>query len=236
MEGFTYTNIFETKGIEYLVIISFFAVLIPVWAFFNRKPKPALKSQKANGFISAGSLQIPQGIFFSRYHTWAHLEKDGQAKVGLDDLLLHITGEVLVTHFKSVGEVIDKGEIMAQIHYNGNSLEVASPVSGKICSTNEQLSREPGLVKDDPYQHGWIYSLKPLNWKADTDSCFLAEDATVWAKNELERFKDFLAVSTSKTMSGTPVLILQDGGELMENALVHFSQEIWQEFQKTFLC
>jgi hypothetical protein len=46
MEGFTYTNIFETKGIEYLVIISFFAVLVPLWMFFNRKTKHEVAHQK----------------------------------------------------------------------------------------------------------------------------------------------------------------------------------------------
>ncbi len=235
MEGFTYTNIFETKGIEYLVIISFFAILVPVWAFFSRKPKPAFKVQKANGFISASSFQIPQGIFFSKYHTWAHLEKDGEAKVGLDDMLLHLTGEVSLIHFKSPGEIVGKGELMARIHYNGNSLEVASPVSGEICSINTLLSKEPALVKDDPYHHGWIYSLRPLNWKADIDSCFLAEDATVWAKDELVRFKDFLAVSASKTMPEPSVMVMQDGGEIMEKALAHFPQEVWKEFQKKFL-
>ena len=109
MEGFTYTNIFETKGIEYLVIISFFAVLVPVWMFFNRKTKPVLELQKVKGFISANSLRIPQGVFFSKYHTWAHLEKNGEAYVGFDDLLVHITGDVKLTQFKNPGEHIKKG-------------------------------------------------------------------------------------------------------------------------------
>ncbi len=33
MEGFTYTNIFETKGIEYIIIICFFLILIPFWIY-----------------------------------------------------------------------------------------------------------------------------------------------------------------------------------------------------------
>lgn len=37
MDGFTYTNIFETKGIEYLMIIVFMLILIPFWITLNRK-------------------------------------------------------------------------------------------------------------------------------------------------------------------------------------------------------
>lgn len=235
MEGFTYTNIFETKGIEYLIIIAFFAVLIPFWTFLNKKKHPELKVQMANVARVADLLSIPQGIYFSRYHTWAHLEKNGEAKVGLDDFLLHLTGEVSVNQFKMAGEAIEKGERLARIHYNGNSLEVVSPVSGEICSTNELLSKSPGLVKEDPYHHGWICSVKPANWKDDTDSCFLAEDATSWAREELERVKDFLAVSTSRVACEPSALVMQDGGEIMEKALTRFPQEVWHDFQENFL-
>ena len=37
MEQFTYNNIFETKGIEYLLIIGFFLVLIPFWLILNKR-------------------------------------------------------------------------------------------------------------------------------------------------------------------------------------------------------
>ena len=39
MEGFSYNNIFETKGIEYLAIIAFFVLLIPFWILLNRQAK-----------------------------------------------------------------------------------------------------------------------------------------------------------------------------------------------------
>ena len=37
MDGFTYHDIFETKGLEYLAIIAFFLLLIPFWIILNRK-------------------------------------------------------------------------------------------------------------------------------------------------------------------------------------------------------
>jgi glycine cleavage system H protein len=35
MEGFTYVDIFATKGIEYLLVIGFLLVLIRLWKFLN---------------------------------------------------------------------------------------------------------------------------------------------------------------------------------------------------------
>lgn len=35
MEGFTYVDIFATKGIEYLLVIVFLLVLIRLWKFLQ---------------------------------------------------------------------------------------------------------------------------------------------------------------------------------------------------------
>ncbi len=235
MEGFSYTNIFETKGIEYLTIIAFFAILVPFWMLITRKTKSRELVSSVKGFISASSIRIPQGIFFSRFHTWAHLEKTGEARVGLDDLLVHLTGDIKVIPYKTPGDQIEKGELLARIAYNGNSLNVLSPISGKIEESNAELETNPDALKSDPYQLGWIYSIKPTNWKVDTDLCYLAEDATTWAVQELERFKDFLAVSASKMMPQPVGFVMQDGGEIVEKPLANFPQEVWEEFQKNFL-
>ena len=94
MDSFTYHNIFETKGLEYLAIVVFFAILIPFWIVLNRQVKVTKQLQKKLGTLTANALRIPQGILFNRNHTWAHLDSKGVAKVGMDDLLLHLTGEV----------------------------------------------------------------------------------------------------------------------------------------------
>ena len=183
MEGFTYTNIFETKALEYLIVVFFFALLVPFWMLINKKRNKIAGLSAVSMEFAVESQKLPHGIYFSRFHTWAYLKKNGVAKVGMSDLLVHLTGEVQITSFMSPGQEIIKGETLAQLHFNGKSLRLASPVSGIICQVNKLLSESPELIKDDPYQHGWIYSLKPTNWKMDASACFLAEDADAWAKS-----------------------------------------------------
>ena len=36
MDGFTYVNIFDTKGIEYLLVITFLVVLVSFWRYMSR--------------------------------------------------------------------------------------------------------------------------------------------------------------------------------------------------------
>jgi glycine cleavage system H protein len=235
MDGFSYTNIFDTKGIEYLAVIAFLLLLIPFWLALNKQVIIKEHFRKAIGILSASILKIPQGIYFSRNHTWTYLEKTGIARVGMDDLLLHITGEVSVRQIKNQGEIINKGDILAEIDQNGKSLKIFSPISGNILIANHAINEHHELLNDDPYGKGWIYSIKPSNWAAETTSCFLAEEATAWLKKELERYKDFLSLNMRKYSPIDSPIILQDGGELSDNSLSGLSGELWQDFEKEFL-
>jgi glycine cleavage system H protein len=235
MEGFVYSNIFDTKGIEYIAILVFFALLIPFWLLLNKQVTMTKQIKKVLGILSINVLKIPQGLFYHKNHTWTHLERSGAATVGLDDLLLHLTGKVNFNHLKNPGEVIHKGDLLTEIDQNGKLLRIYSPISGKISITNPKHSKRPGLLNDDPCGDGWIYKIKPTNWIAETKSCYLAEEATNWSKNELERFKDFITSSLDKNATDPSFTILQDGGELCDHVLSELPNEIWQDFQKEFL-
>jgi len=235
MDGYSYYNIFDTKGVEYLAIIAFLLLLIPFWLALNKNVVIREQIRKAMGVLTAAILKVPQGIFYSRNHTWAYLEKSGIAKIGLDDLLLHITGEVRIIHLKNPGDIVNKGDLLAEIDHNGKSLSVFSPISGTILNSNSLLNSNNELLNRDPYGKGWIYDVQPTNWVKEISSLYLAGEATAWIKKELERYKDFLAINVQKYSPGSSMIMLQDGGELIENSLSDMPDELWKDFQKEFL-
>nr|NQU91079.1 hypothetical protein [Bacteroidota bacterium] len=235
MEGLLYINIFETKGMEYLIIIGFLIILIPFWIIINKNTGVVDKIHKALGVINSRILRIPQGLFFSRNHTWAYLEKSGSAKIGLDDFLMQIVGDVKVSHLKSPGEKIWKGDTLAGIDQNGKGLRIFSPISGEIMKINPAITENPGILNSDPYGNGWVYTVRPSDWKAETNNYYLAAEATRWISNEINRFKDFLALSLAKHSPETEVVTFQEGGELRQNVLSELDGEIWKDFQDTFL-
>jgi len=235
MDGFTYHNIFDTKGIEYLAILAFFAILIPFWLLLNRQIKIKNQIKKSAGILNINSLNIPQGLFFSKYHIWSHLGVSGIARVGLDDLLLHMIGEVKFTGIKEPGEKIKKGEMIAKIDHKGKILKVYSPISGEILEANPVLSNNPELLNEDPYVKGWMYKIKPVSWTADTYSYYLAEEATQFSRQELDKFKEFISASIGKYTPVPSMQILQDGGELLDQPLSELPNEVWLNFQEDFL-
>lgn len=235
MEGFNYTNIFETKGIEYIAIIAFLILLIPFWMILNNKSSFLKQIRNVLTIFSFDNLKVPQGISYGRNHTWAFMEKYGLASIGLDDFLLRAVGKIKLNMMKETGEMISRGELMIEIVKENKVLKIFSPISGKIEYSNSILNQNPDLINTNPYGQGWIYRIKPSNWKEETNLFYMAEEATEWSKKELVRFKDFIAASSKKYSPEMSLIILQDGGELVENTLSILPKEVWQDFQESFL-
>lgn len=236
MEGFSRIDIFDTKGIEYIFVIGYLLILIFFWKISGRQIRLVRQAQEVIGNLSATILKIPQGLFYNKNHTWTHLDDSGVARVGLDDFLQHVTGEVQFENFKGEGETVNKGDLLTEIYQDNKRLKIFSPISGEVMHLNEELKSNPEIVNEDPYREGWMYEIKPSRWKAETNSFYLAEEATNWATKELERFKDFLTGGSMQKYSSRPsVVMLQEGGELRDNILADLPGEVWQGFQKEFM-
>jgi glycine cleavage system H protein len=235
MEAFYYTNIFETKGIEYLVTVAFFLLLVPFWMILNKKSKISQKFHEALSVLSVKRLNIPSGVYHSPNHMWMYMFKSGKARFGLDELMLRITGLVSVEPIKHAGDDVEKGDLIAIIHQKEKQIKVFSPLSGSIRKFNSELQNDTSSMMEDTYGKGWMYEIKPKNWISETADCVIAEDAISWTSSELVRFKDFLMSSLWKNSASQMAQTLQDGGELREHLLTELPQEVWADFENEFL-
>ncbi|MFO7616158.1 MAG: glycine cleavage system protein H, partial [Bacteroidales bacterium] len=224
-----------TKGIEYIAILIFFAVMVPFFILLNRRVKHRRDIRKALGILSTEILNIPQGIFFTRNHTWAHLERSGAARIGVSDLLLHVTGEVDVKVLRSPGEQVRKGEPLAEIGRDGKQLRILAPVTGEILNTNPLLHEDSSVMNEEPYKQGWLVKVRPTDWVGETQGYYLAENASRWTRQELTKFKDFMVNAVGALSPEPSGIILQDGGEIRDHCLADLPAESWSAFGEQFL-
>ena len=235
MDGFSYVNIFATKGIEYIIIIAFLLLIIPFWKLLNRPLTAQARRGNEASPLSSSVLNAPQGIFFSNNHTWAHMLKSGDARVGIDSLLINLTGAVDLKMLRDTGSVIRKGEEISELVRDGKRLAIVSPDSGTITSLNQALRDDPAMLHEDPYGKGWVCSIKPADWVGEVTGFHFAAGASAWLKKELERVRDFLAVATNRFNPETHAVYMQDGGEPAGYPLASMPEEVWSAFQDEFL-
>jgi len=174
---------------------------------------------------------VPHGLFLSPGHTWAHVGSDGTVRVGVDDFLAQVAGEVDGVRLPPPGKPVRAGEPLFWLVVGERELPVPAPMSGEVVSVNQVLEEKPYLLNRDPYGVGWSVSL----WTPDLQEALkplrVGSAALGFLRQELRRFLEFLTLAASP--QGSPVLA--DGGLPVRGVLRLLDEPAWEEFQQAFL-
>jgi len=99
-------------------------------------------------------------IYHYNEHTWAKVEDD-QIRIGITDFAQDQLGEILFIELPSIGDEFNQGDAFGQAESAKNVSALYMPISGKILSINEELESTPEIVNNDPYETGWMITVKP---------------------------------------------------------------------------
>ena len=201
----------------------------------GKKAATIIPGSPFKSVLNENSLIIPAGIYFDKTHTWAFMEQNGIVKVGIDDFLQHITGDITRIKMKKQGEKVKKGEQILSIVQNGKQLNLYSPVSGIIKEQNKSLDEDSSIINSSPYNNGWVYKIEPTNWLRENQLLFMAEKQKQYLKSEFSRLKDFLTLALNSDGEKYSQIVLQDGGELRDGILSNLGPEEWEDFQTKFI-
>lgn len=229
---------FASISTSLYVFMAFILLLIIVGITMNIVSKDKTVTHlntDSSEIFSENTLDVPNGLFFDKTHTWVFLEKSGTVRIGIDDFLQHVTGSITKVKLKNPGELVKKGEPILSLIQNGKQLCINSPVSGRISDYNETLLDTPSTINRSPYSKGWVYLIEPTNWLREIQFYQMAEKYKEWIKNEFLRLKDFLATTINIKSHESAYMVLQDGGLIKDNVLANLGPEVWEEFQTNFV-
>lgn len=227
----------STKGIEYLLVLGYLALLIPFWAILWGRPKEgrALRAAPATAgrrLAAAGSglrgwFQIPEGFFYHPGHTWAVPEEGGVFRIGLDDFARKLVGPPDAVRLPEPGTTLEQGERAWSLDAGGRSVALLSPVRGRVVEVNRQVLDEPDLVADDPYGRGWLLKVKATRPQTTLRNLLPWRPATAW----MEDAAHLLSARLSPEL-GT---VLQDGGVPVAGLAREIDPERWDRFAAELL-
>ena len=105
-------------------------------------------------------------------HSWALIEDDGNVRIGVDDIFLRTTGDIINFDLPFEGDMLEQGNACARITSHGLKInKVWSPITGKVIEVNGELNKDPQII----YEDGWLVVVKPTDLEEDLKNLVLIE-------------------------------------------------------------
>ncbi len=99
---------------------------------------------------------------YTKTHEWVGVSGD-IATIGLSDFAVKELSDIVFIEFAEEGKKIKRGSPFGTIESVKAAFDLNSPVSGEVIEVNSALSDNLNLLKDEPYEKGWLIKVKIEN-------------------------------------------------------------------------
>jgi len=113
--------------------------------------------------------------WYTKEDTWAKIQADGTVLVGITDYAQKMLGSLSFVELPETGSPIEQMQTIATVESTKAASEVYSPVSGTVREVNDDVSTDPEMVNNDPYDGGWLVVIEPDNLDMELKNLLDAE-------------------------------------------------------------
>ncbi len=92
-------------------------------------------------------------------HVWVDID-DQHARIGLTNYIQDALGAAISVELPDIGDMIEEGEIFAEIETVSTVHELIAPITGTVLAVNPHLEDHPKLINEDPYGEGWLIEVR----------------------------------------------------------------------------
>ena len=103
---------------------------------------------------------------YSEEHIWVLKMANDVVQIGMSDPFQKMTDVVINCWLADPGTVLHTGDAFGSVEAEKMSVDLSSPVSGKILTINEPLmsaKRFQSPINSDPYSSGWMATIQLSN-------------------------------------------------------------------------
>lgn len=161
--------------------------------------------------VPEASLHLRWSLFYHPGHCWVKVEDPENVRIGIDDVLTRLMVRLKAVVLPQAGEMIRQGECCAHIIQEHHIMPVIAPLTGTIQLVNKRLQKEPELIMSDPWDEGWMITVKPATLEHDLRNLLFGKKALAWYQ---QKHQELTAAGTAMLQHSSNDLgpTLQDGG------------------------
>lgn len=215
-----------------LFVLLMFLLILTVNYFRTRETEVVARPQPAIGPMASPKMEhslgmsIPQGYSFHPGHTWVMREGLDSARIGIDSFATNLIGKIDRVDVVGENRWIRQGQKVATVRSGDIAIDLVSPVEGVIVGLNRDVMEEPAVVGRDPYEKGWIATLKSPDLAINQKNLMQGGMVAPWLQNSVTRLNGMVA-ELAPTMAA-------DGGVPLAGLIGRLEPEMRQKVVKEF--
>ncbi len=157
------------------------------------RPQPAAGPMPQPKMERSLGMSIPQGYSFHPGHTWVLREGLDNARIGLDSFAANLIGPI--DRIAVIGENrwVRQGQKVATVYSGNVAVDLVSPVEGVIMAVNRDVVEEPSIIGHDPYEKGWIATVKSPDLAINQKNLVQGGMVAPWLQNSVTRLNGMVA-------------------------------------------
>lgn len=214
-----------------ILVLTMFVGFIALDWFMHRGKAPVVA-------LAHGPVQVPQSARIAgfltpddlRYHAghaWLQQERRNIARTGADEFAAALAGDIDKIELPKPGQWVRQGQKAFTLHRNGETTEMVSPIEGEVLEVNQEVVKNPTLLRDDPYGRGWLMKVHVPDEESTTRNLIPKNLVRSWMRETVE---GFYALQPATAAYATAA----DGGEPARDLLAGIPEIEWQKATKQF--
>ena len=104
----------------------------------------------------------PDDFKYSETHEWIkYSDKKKEAIVGITDYAVKQLSDLVHLDLPKVGDNVEQGAPFGEIESVKTVADLVSPLTGKILEVNKEVASDLDVLKEEPFEDGWLIKIKP---------------------------------------------------------------------------
>jgi len=172
-------------------------------------------------------FRLKSGYYYHPRHLWLSLsdEAEGEARIGVDDFAQKILGPVDQASVPPEGSSVAENRVLFLLHSGKRTVRMVAPGDGVVRAVNRKLETDPGIINRDPYDEGWVLSMKLV--KDGVERLYNERVAKKWLECEADRLQRMFSQDLGLTAT--------DGGEFLPDFSGRLNDAQWSRIATLFL-
>ena len=125
----------------------------------------------------------PDNLKYHKEHAWVKVS-GGKATIGITDYAQEALGDIVYIDLPEADTSVEANHEVSEIESTKATSPVISPVSGTVVEVNDELSDNPEIINEDPYEKGWIAVIE-LSDPSELDALMDASEYDAMLKEQM---------------------------------------------------